>query len=177
AAALAACRGNPKRIGQAVADRSEFTDRGVAFRRPATHLGVEVSLMTTADDDVPVLRDDRIDGPDRLARIQHARFDVEWDRVRRLRCNAMRELLRADRRCRRLARAQFLVEAGKNGLDANKRIGPDVDVGGLLPVAQAARGVVQLDLESLWPEGPATDVIRKARADREHDISGLVDLP
>src|SRR5258708_2245478 len=37
-AALPARRRNPKPIRQAVADRAEFTDRGVALRRPATHL-------------------------------------------------------------------------------------------------------------------------------------------
>src|SRR4029077_15659277 len=122
AAALPARRGNPERIGQAVADRTEFADRRVALRRPATHLGVEIGLMAAADDDVPVLRDDRIDGPDRLAWIQHAGFDVERGRVRRLRRDAMGEFLAANGGGRRLARAQLLVETGKNGLDANTRI-------------------------------------------------------
>src|SRR5207244_10902502 len=39
-AALPARRRNTKRIRQAVADRAEFTDRRVALRRPAAHLGV-----------------------------------------------------------------------------------------------------------------------------------------
>src|SRR6201984_1773188 len=54
-AALPARSRNPKRIGQAVADRAEFTDRGVALRRPATHLRVEIGLMAATDNDVPVL--------------------------------------------------------------------------------------------------------------------------
>src|SRR5262249_56160914 len=64
---------NPKRIRQAVADRAEFTDRRVALRRPAAHLGVEIGLMAAADDDVPVLWNNRVDGPDRLASIHHPR--------------------------------------------------------------------------------------------------------
>src|SRR4051812_26993168 len=75
-AALPARRRNPKRIAQAVADRAEFTDRRVALRRPATHLGVEIGLMAAAHDDVPVLWNDRVDGPDRLAWIQHAGRNV-----------------------------------------------------------------------------------------------------
>src|SRR5262249_14864561 len=71
-AALPARSSNPECIRQAVADRTEFADRRVALRRPAAHLGVEKGLMAAADDDVPVLRDDRIDGPDRLAWIQHS---------------------------------------------------------------------------------------------------------
>src|SRR5262249_43849596 len=69
--ALPARSRNPERIRQAVADRAELADRGVALRRPATHLGVEIGLMAAADDDVPVLWNDRVDRPDRLARIQH----------------------------------------------------------------------------------------------------------
>src|SRR2546423_13443454 len=92
-AALPARSRNPKRIRQAVADRAEFTDRRVALRRSATHLGVEIGLMAAADDDVPVLWNNRIDGPDRLAWIQHPGRDVERHRVRRLRRDAMRQPL------------------------------------------------------------------------------------
>src|SRR5206468_165681 len=99
--ALPARGRNSKGIRQAVADRAEFTDRRVALRRPATHLGVEIGLMAAADDDVPVLWHDRVDGPDRLARIEHIGRDVERHRVRRLGRYAMRELFRADRRSRR----------------------------------------------------------------------------
>src|SRR5271166_4778668 len=113
---------NPKRIRQAVADRAKFTDGRVALRRPATHLGVEIGLMAAADDDVPILWNDRVDGPDYLAWIQHPRRDVEWHRVRWLGRDAMRELFRAYSRCRRFANAQLLVEAGKDCLDADKRI-------------------------------------------------------
>src|SRR5215475_15932189 len=60
-AALPARSGNPERIGQAVADRAEFTDRRVALRRPAAHLRVEIGLMAAADDTVPVFRHDRVD--------------------------------------------------------------------------------------------------------------------
>src|SRR5947208_13679177 len=91
-AALPARSRNPKRIRQAVADRAEFTDRRVALRRPATHLGVEIGLMAAADDDVPVLWNDRVDGPDRLAWVQHSGCDVERHRVRRLGPDAMRQL-------------------------------------------------------------------------------------
>jgi hypothetical protein len=38
-AALPSRSRNAKRIGQAVADRAEFTDRRITFRRPADHLG------------------------------------------------------------------------------------------------------------------------------------------
>src|SRR5947209_11209 len=69
-AALPARGRDPECIGQAVADRAEFTDRRVALRRPATHLGVEIGLMAAADDDVPILWNDRVDGGDRFARIQ-----------------------------------------------------------------------------------------------------------
>ena len=133
--------------------------------------------MAAADDDVPILGNDRVDGLDHLARIEHAGLDVERHRVRRLGRDAMRQLFRADRRRRRFAGAQLLVEAGKDRLDADERIRFDVEVGGLLPIAQAARGIVQLDLVGLWPEVPATDVVGQARADREHDVRGLVHLP
>src|SRR5262245_38503368 len=119
---LPARRRNPERIRQAVADCAEFTDRRVALRRPATHLGVEIGLMAAADDDVPVLWNDRVDRPDHLAWIQHIGRDVEWHRVRWLGRDAMRELLRAYRRGRRFANAQLLVEAGKDCLDADERI-------------------------------------------------------
>src|SRR5258705_7082052 len=92
-AALPACSRNPKRVRQAVADRAEFTNRRVALRRPATHLGVEIGLMAAADDDVPVLWNDRVDGPDRLARIQHPGGDVERHRARRPGRGAMPQLL------------------------------------------------------------------------------------
>src|SRR6266566_5275378 len=121
-AALPARSRNPKRTRQAVADRAEFSDRRVALGRPAAHLGVEIGLMAAADDDVPILGNDRIDGPDHLAWIQHPRRDVERHRVRRLGRDAMRELFRAYGRRRRVANAQFLVEAGKDGLDADERI-------------------------------------------------------
>src|SRR5262249_57566327 len=62
--ALPARSRNPERIRQAVADRAEFTHRRVALRRSATHLGVEIGLMAAADDDVPVLWNDIVDGPD-----------------------------------------------------------------------------------------------------------------
>ncbi len=51
-----------------------------------------------------------------------------------------------------------------------------VDVGGLLPIAQAARGIVQLDLAGLSPVVPAADVVGQAGTDREHDVRGLVHL-
>src|SRR5947209_3452824 len=121
-AALPARSRNPKRIRQAVADRAELTDRRVALRRPATHLSVEIGLMAAADDDVPVLWNDRVDGPDHLAWIQHPGRDVEWHRVRWLGRDAMCELFRAYRRRRRFANAQLLVEAGKDGLDAGERV-------------------------------------------------------
>src|SRR5215813_11294292 len=66
---LPARSGNPEGIRQAVANRTEFTDRGVALRRPATHLGIEIGLMAAADDDVPVLWNHSVDCPDHLARI------------------------------------------------------------------------------------------------------------
>src|SRR5439155_24548535 len=121
-AALPARSRNPKRIRQAVADRAEFTDRRVALRRPATHLGVEIGLMAAADDDVPVFWNDRVDGPDHLAWVQHSGRDVERHRVRRLGRDAMRQLFRAYSRSRRFANAQLLVEAGKDCLDADERI-------------------------------------------------------
>src|SRR5258706_12186393 len=121
-ATLPARSSNPEGIRQAVAHRTEFTDRGVALRRPATHLGVEIGLMAAADDDVPVLWNHRVDCPDRLARIQQPRRDLEWHRARRLGRDAMRELFRANRRRRRFANAQLLVEAGKDCLDADERI-------------------------------------------------------
>src|SRR5205085_4571964 len=99
--------------------------------------------MAAADDDIPVLWNDRIDGPDRLAWIQHPGRDVEWHRVRWLGRDAMRELLRAYSRRRRCANAQFLVEARKDGVNADKCIRPDVEVSGLLTIAQAAGGIVQ----------------------------------
>src|SRR5206468_6376951 len=109
-AALPARSRNPKCIRQAVAARAEFTDRRVALRRPASHLGVEIGLMAAADDDVPVLWHDSVDGPDHLARIQHAWRDIEWHRVRWLGRDAMRELFRAYRRRRRVANPELLVE-------------------------------------------------------------------
>src|SRR5262249_23728542 len=138
--------GHPECIRQAITDRTEFTDRGVALRWPATHLGVEIGLMAAADDDIPVLWNHRVDRPDRLTRIQQPRRDLERHRVRWLGRDAMRELFRANRRRRRLANAQLLVEAGKDCLDADERIRSDVDVGGLLPIAQAAWSIVHLDL-------------------------------
>src|ERR1700747_1650609 len=121
-AALPARGRNPKRIRQAVADRAEFTDCRVALRRPATHLGVEIGLMAAADHDVPVLWNDRVDGSDRLAGIQHPGRDVERHRVRWLGRDAMRQLFRAYSRRGRFADAQLLVEAGKDCLDADERI-------------------------------------------------------
>src|SRR5205807_483713 len=111
-AALPARSRNPKRIRQAVADRAELTDRRVPLRRPAAHLGVEIGLMAAADDDVPILWNDRVDGPDHLARIQLPGRDVERHRVRRLGRDAVRQLFRAYSRRRRFANAQLLVEAG-----------------------------------------------------------------
>src|SRR6202044_1876693 len=160
-AALPARRRNAECIGQAVADRAEFADRGVALRRPPAHLGVEIGLMAAADDAVPILWHDRVDSPDHLAWIEHPGFDVEWHRVRGLGRDAMRELFRAYSRRRRFADAQFLVEAGQHCLDAGERIRSHVDVGGLLPIAQAAWGVVQLDLVGLSPVVPAADVVGK----------------
>src|SRR5580692_7813450 len=90
--------------------------------------------------------------------------------------DAMRELFRAYRSRRRFADTQRLVEPGKHGLDADQRIRSDVDVGGLLPVAQAARRIVQLDLDGLSPVVPATDVVGQTRADREDYVRGLVHL-
>src|SRR5207342_3112442 len=120
--ALPTRRRDPKRIAQAVADRAEFTDRRVALRRPATHLGVEIGLMAAADDDVPVLWNDRVDGPDHLAWIQHPGRDVERHRVRWLGGDAMLQLFRAYSRRGRFDNAQLLVEAGKDCLDADERI-------------------------------------------------------
>src|ERR1700722_1019032 len=119
--------------------------------------------MAAADDTVPILRNDRVDGLDHLAWIQLPGRDVEWHGVRRLGRDAMRELFRAYRRRRRFANAHLLVEAGKDGLDADQRIRSHVDVGGLLPIAQAARRIVQLDLDGLAPVVPATDVVRETR--------------
>src|SRR5204863_1546328 len=100
-AALPARSRNPKRIRQAVADRAEFTDGRIALRRPATHLGVEIGLMAAASDNVPILWNDRVNGLDHLAWIQHPRRDVEWHRVRWLGRDAMCELFRAYGRRRR----------------------------------------------------------------------------
>src|SRR5215470_362178 len=100
-AALPARGRNPKCIRQPVADRAKLSDGRVPLRRPAAHLGVEIGLMPAADDDVPILWNDRVDGPDHLARIQRPRRDVEWRRVRWLSRDAMRELFRAYSRRRR----------------------------------------------------------------------------
>src|SRR5262249_21015682 len=80
--------------------------------------------------------------------------DVERHRVRWLGRDAMRQFFRAYRRRRRFADAQLLVEAGEDCLDADERIRSEVDVRGLLPVAQAARGIIQLDLAGLSPPVP-----------------------
>src|SRR5215471_2255879 len=77
-AALPARSRDPECIREAVADGTEFTDRRVALRRPATHLAVEIGLVATTDDDVPVLWNDRIDGGNHLARIQNPGRDIEW---------------------------------------------------------------------------------------------------
>src|SRR5262249_28737049 len=114
--------------------------------------------MAAAADDIPILWNDRVDRPDHLAWIQQAWRDVEWHRVRRLGRDAMRKFFRSDSRGRRLARSQLLVEAGKNCLDADERIRSDIDVGGLLPIAQAAGGIVQLNLARLCKVMSATDV-------------------
>src|SRR5215211_835117 len=121
-AALPSRSRNPQCVRQAVADRAEFTDRRIALRRPANHLAVEIGLMAAADDDVPILWNDRVDGGDHRARIQLPGRDVEWHRVRRLGRDAMREFFRADSRRRRFAGAQLLVEAGEDRLDADERI-------------------------------------------------------
>ena len=77
--------------------------------------------MAAADDDVPILRTTASMAG--TARADPAlRLKVERDRVRRLGRDAMRELFRADRRCRRLANAQLPVEAGEDRLDADERI-------------------------------------------------------
>ena len=78
--------------------------------------------MAAADHDVPILWNDRVDGPDHLAWIQHPRRDVEWHRVRWLGRDAMRELFRAYGCRRRFANAQLLVETGKDCLRADERI-------------------------------------------------------
>src|SRR5262249_61578471 len=98
-------------------------------------------------------------------------------RVRWLGRDAMRKFFGAYRGRRRFADAQLLVEAGEDCLDADERIRSEVDVRGLLPVAQAARGIIQLDLAGLSPPVPATDVVGQAGADREHDVRRLVHLP
>src|SRR5262249_31580122 len=175
-AALPARSRSPKRIRQAVADRAKFTDGRVALRRPATHLGVEIGLMAAADDDIPILWNDRVDGPDHLARIQRPRRDVEWRRVRWLSRDAMRELFRAYSRRRRFANAQLLVEAGEDCLDADECIRSEVDVGGLLSIAQTAWGIVQLYLAGLCEVVPAANVVGQAGTDREHYVRGLVHL-
>src|SRR3974390_1968812 len=136
-AALPARRRNAKRIGQAVADRAEFTDGRVALRRPAAHLDIEISLMAAAADDVPILWHDRINSFDRLAGIQQPGRDIERHRVRWLGRDAMLKLFRADRRRRRIVDAQLLVEAGKERFDADESIRSDIDIGGFLPLPQA----------------------------------------
>ncbi len=78
--------------------------------------------MAAADDDVPVLWNDRVDGSDRLAGIQHPGRDVERHRVRWLGRDAMRQLFGPYSRRRRFASAQLLVEAGKDCIDADERI-------------------------------------------------------
>ncbi len=75
------------------------------------------------------------------------------------------------------ADAQLLIEAGKDRLDADERVRFDVDVGGLLSVAQAAWRIVHLNLAGVRKIVPAADVVGQARADREHDVGGLVHLP
>src|SRR5262249_60878942 len=57
-----------------------------------------------------------------------------------------------------------------------ERIRCEGDARGLLPVAQAAWGIIQLDLAGLPPPVPATDVVGQAGADREHDVRRLVHL-
>src|SRR5580698_1485721 len=104
--------------------------------------------MAAADDTVPILWNDSVESPDHFAWIEYPRFDVERHRIRRLGRDAMRELLRAYRCRGRFARAQLFVEAGKDCLDAGERVRSDIKVGGLLAVAQAARGIVELDLVS-----------------------------
>ena len=121
-AALPARRRNPERIRQPVADRAEFANRGVALRRPAAHLRVEIGLMAATDDDVPVLGHYRVDGPDHLARVQHAGRYVEGHRVRRLGGDALRQLCRANGRRCRFANTQFFVKAGQDGFDTDERI-------------------------------------------------------
>jgi len=78
-----------------------------------------------------------------------------------------------------LTGAQLPVEAGE-GSPQHRRGASDLDVevGGLQPIAQAARGVVQLDLVGLRPEVPrAADVGRdRLVPDREHDVRRLVHL-
>src|SRR5882757_3188808 len=143
---LAARSRNPERIAQAVTDRAEFADGRVTLRRPADHLGGEIGLMAAADDDVPILGNDLVDCFDDRAGVQHAGLDVEGFRIRGLGRDAVRELFRAYRRRRRFAGTELPVEAGKDRLDADQRVRSDVEVGGRLTIAQAARGIIQLNL-------------------------------
>src|SRR4030081_2249718 len=71
----------------------------------------------------------------------------------------------------------FFSRARQDGLAAGAGIRSDVDVGGLLPVAQAARGIVQLDLAGFSPPGPAADVVGQAGGDREPAGGGPVHVP
>ena len=88
----------------------------------------------------------------------------------------MRKLLGADRRRRRLTGPELPVDAGEERLDADQRVGLEVDVGGFLAVAQPARRVVDLDPAGLGEVVAAADVVGEAGADREHEIGGRKDL-
>jgi hypothetical protein len=83
--------------------------------------------MAAADDDVPILWNDVVDGLHNDAGVQHAGLDVEGFRIRGLGRDAVRELFRAYRRRRRSACAQLVVEAGEDRLDADQRIRADVE--------------------------------------------------
>src|SRR5262245_853235 len=177
AATLPACGSHAERVREPVSDRTELADRREPLRRPAAQLREPSGLVTGAADDVPILRDCAVEGAYRLARIEQTGLDVEGGGVSGLGRDPARQLLGADHGRRRLAGPQLLVDARADRLRRHQRTRLDIDIGSLLPVAQTARGIVHLD-----PAGPGdavatTAVVTTARADGEHDLSGLENLP
>src|SRR5262245_16944884 len=176
-ATLPACGSHAERVGESVSDRAKLADRREPLGRPAAQLREPSGLVAGAADDVPILWDCAVEGAYRLARIKQTGLDVEGRGVSGLSRDPARQLLGADRSRRRLAGPELLVDTRENRLRGDQRIRLDIDIGGLLPVAKTARRIVHLDPAGLGEVVAATDVVGKARANGEHDFSGLENLP
>src|SRR5262244_141886 len=132
----------------------------------ASHVGLEIRLVTRTARHLPVLGDYAIEFRDDMAWIQGARFNCEQRSIGRGKRDSLRELGGSESGFRAVPRQL----TGKS-LCSGFSVRPHEQIGRRQAVLQAARPFVDLRHKCPWEQSPAVDrVMGETCADGDHEV-------